>query len=440
MDDMIEAANDDDVQDETGHQQEQEYHDEDNDPQSTDSTFDMTLATAHSYLGNDLEILRGRTLLDNGIYINLPLWLPEADWSKKIILFPGQTLPIMERDVFSIEMLRKCIAKDRTFGVASEIDINCIGTTAEIYEYLEIPNANEIRVKAKGRQRFKILKLRNASTRRVTADVQILPEIILPSPFFEHRLVSLDRLRVIPTNEVTAKQYRNLTKKESVLTPWPAWVHHQYNSRLLSLDIQKYLQFVQSKFIARGSNIPTDPIDLSFWVAQNVIIAPRDMMTLLKQDCAISRLQLQAKLLAKLTDKIFVCKTCRSQIAKQTDVFPMNQEGIQSAYVNPHGAIHETVTLSHAQCLNLVPGPPSTDYSWFPGYAWTIASCATCYTHMGWIFTATRSDLKPKSFWGLLRTALTWGDREKYYDEWDDSYDHSDPDSHHIPESETSSD
>lgn len=34
-------------------------------------------------------------------------------------------------------------------------------------------------------------------------------------------------------------------------------------------------------------------------------------------------------------------------------------------------------------------------------YAWTIANCATCETHMGWLFTATNRKLKPKSFWGI---------------------------------------
>ena len=25
--------------------------------------------------------------------------------------------------------------------------------------------------------------------------------------------------------------------------------------------------------------------------------------------------------------------------------------------------------------------------SWFPGYSWTIAYCASCYSHLGWRFT-----------------------------------------------------
>lgn len=112
-------------------------------------------------MGNDLEVLRGRTLLDNGIYIDLPLLADNT-----VILFPGQTLPMMVKyDVRTIEMIRKCMKKDRTFGVASfNFDQGLpIGTTAEIYEYSENREVEGVRMKAKGRQRFKILKIKAVS-------------------------------------------------------------------------------------------------------------------------------------------------------------------------------------------------------------------------------------------------------------------------------------
>lgn len=39
-------------------------------------------------------------------------------------------------------------------------------------------------------------------------------------------------------------------------------------------------------------------------------------------------------------------------------------------------------------------------------YAWTVAQCRTCRSHMGWKFTATKKDLSPIRFWGLTRSAL----------------------------------
>lgn len=44
----------------------------------------------------------------------------------------------------------------------------------------------------------------------------------------------------------------------------------------------------------------------------------------------------------------------------------------------------------------------STEYSWFPGYAWQIAQCADCQTHIGWRFSVSKGEkLTPKVFYGL---------------------------------------
>ena len=51
---------------------------------------------------------------------------------------------------------------------------------------------------------------------------------------------------------------------------------------------------------------------------------------------------------------------------------------LQAAYVNPGGHVHDTLTLSRASNLRLV-GRSSTEYSWFPGYAWTIIECLGCW-------------------------------------------------------------
>jgi hypothetical protein len=52
-------------------------------------------------------------------------------------------------------------------------------------------------------------------------------------------------------------------------------------------------------------------------------------------------------------------------------------------------------------------GQPSGEFSWFPGYTWTIASCRICNEHLGWIFHSPDSDI---NFQTLIVTRL----REKY--------------------------
>ncbi|KAG7190065.1 hypothetical protein KM043_006206 [Ampulex compressa] len=365
--------------------------------QFPESTFDLTLPASHSYLGHNLEELRGRTILDDGIYMNLPLLVKQS-----MVLFPGQTLPMTVFDKQIIKMFHTCIQNDRTFGVVRLDDerIVAIGTTAEIYEYTDGDLVQGFRLKAKGRQRFKILRVTIHGYNKISANVKILPEITLGPPFLEERLASLDRLRVRITNKEDVKKQERVENFEAIITPWPAWVYRQYDPMRLSSIIRRRLEFIEK----RGSIIPTDPTDLSFWVAQNLVLSDHERIALLNYDCAISRLQREIKHLVE--DKAFVCGRCDSFIGKQSHIFPMSKEGPQGTYCNPAGAIHDTVTLYHAEGLVLNRMRPSTESSWFPGYAWTIASCKTCNMHMGWKFTAVESDLRPVSFWGLASKNL----------------------------------
>lgn len=53
--------------------------------------------------------------------------------------------------------------------------------------------------------------------------------------------------------------------------------------------------------------------------------------------------------------------------------------------VNPHGFVFHFGCFARAEgCLVL--GPPTAEASWFPGFAWEIALCAACKTHLGWAF------------------------------------------------------
>jgi hypothetical protein len=66
-------------------------------------------------------------------------------------------------------------------------------------------------------------------------------------------------------------------------------------------------------------------------------------------------------------------------------------------------------------------GRPSTQDSWFPGYAWTIAYCARCYSHLGWKFTlvadtATRNASATQRAGGIT----TSRDHEQSEDEEED--------------------
>lgn len=69
--------------------------------------------------------------------------------------------------------------------------------------------------------------------------------------------------------------------------------------------------------------------------------------------------------------------------------------------VNPSGADFHVGCFSEAP--GCVPSGPATRFwTWFPGYAWRLASCRACGAHLGWAF-----DGDGGAFWGLILTRLT---------------------------------
>lgn len=73
----------------------------------------------------------------------------------------------------------------------------------------------------------------------------------------------------------------------------------------------------------------------------------------------------------------------------------------QGAKISVHGAHeHRRVNPSgvgfHLGCFADAPGclaegTPTTFWTWFPGYAWQIASCRGCGDHLGWAFQGERA-------------------------------------------------
>ncbi|KAL5014117.1 hypothetical protein ScPMuIL_008387 [Solemya velum] len=150
-------------------------------------TFDKSLPSAHSYLGEDLEELRGRTILDENSQVMLPIVsLPG------VVLIPGQIIPLSLFHQHTIAMIKSSVEADKTFGVVASRysadenthNLASIGTTAEIYsvkdETDDRTGISTMRVKARGRQRFEIIETRRSSTGILMAKVTILPELTMP--------------------------------------------------------------------------------------------------------------------------------------------------------------------------------------------------------------------------------------------------------------------
>ena len=337
------------------------------------------------------------------------------------------------------------IETSKTFGVVSlrwrdesSSGAGVVGTTAEIFQYQEGEGeAAGLKIKARGRQRFRILSTRRQVDGNLVGEVRMLVDRELQEPLSMLRLKSWDRLATFPDSdasesvspeEETSKQscfsFLSLLKPSSsvspgkrgrpqqkqrvrrkypgeILSPLPPWVWDLYSPTSLVTRVRQELSKNDSSYAsANMSGVPSDPTELSWWVTSNLPLQDNLRTRMLELNCPVQRLRLALSFMSQC--RVLVCRNCGKQLGDQANIFSMSKEGPQGAFVNPSGHLHETLTLFKAKNLRLV-GRPSSEYSWFPGYAWTITECLGCWSHIGWKFTATQSKLSPAKFYGFSR-------------------------------------
>ncbi len=78
---------------------------------------------------------------------------------------------------------------------------------------------------------------------------------------------------------------------------------------------------------------------------------------------------------------------------------------IVHVFMNPGGFVFEIECFSKAPGARAA-GSPSTEWSWFPGHAWTTELCAGCASHVGWRFDASSGG---GTFHGLVRDRIAEG-------------------------------
>ncbi|KAH1245037.1 Protein cereblon [Glycine max] len=216
-------------------------------------------------------------------------------------------------------------------------------------------------------------------------------------------------LRVIEPRLVAAVE-RALTQDDIPYTIGVIRIHRDIATRRTkSASIGTTAGVFQKWFCNRMVGMPDmdslikKPDVLSFHIASKIPVSESTRQEFLDIDSIAYRLRREIELLESID--LIRCKSCETIIAKRSDMLIMSSEGPLSAYVNSGGYVHEIMTLYKANGLALT-GSAVADHSWFPGYAWTIATCATCKKQIGWLFTARNKQLKPSSFWGIRSCQL----------------------------------
>ena len=119
---------------------------------------------------------------------------------------------------------------------------------------------------------------------------------------------------------------------------------------------------------------------------------------LLAAPSTVARLRMELQMLknANVEDMAIVCENCGTPLAALTELVVMSEEGASGVYVNPHGVVHDMLTVGSTEPGAIaLQGTAQTEHSWFPGYAWTIAYCSRCFQHLagGSSRTGTRPTL-----------------------------------------------
>jgi len=121
----------------------------------------------------------------------------------------------------------------------------------------------------------------------------------------------------------------------------------------------------------------------------------------LEENSVNGRLQRELALISQ--DFNLACKDCQTVFCSSAQVISLSTEGFGVPYVNSGGYVHDLLTVNEVRNAHAV-GRASAEYSWFPGYKWTIHQCDGCNEHIGWKFTSSK--LNPNQFWGLTRRCL----------------------------------
>jgi hypothetical protein len=79
-----------------------------------------------------------------------------------------------------------------------------------------------------------------------------------------------------------------------------------------------------------------------------------------------------------------LCRSCGSPVTTEAERIAIEGQHVHRR-TNPSGIDFEFGCFGAASGAETV-GEPTTDFSWFAGYAWIYSVCRSCTAHLGWHF------------------------------------------------------
>lgn len=94
-------------------------------------------------------------------------------------------------------------------------------------------------------------------------------------------------------------------------------------------------------------------------------------------------------------DDPILCRACSRGITSVAAAIAVSGSH-HHRFINPAGLTYRIGCFSAAPgCM--VYGRPTMEFTWFSGFAWSLAFCRNCYLHLGWHYQSPE-----RSFFGLI--------------------------------------
>lgn len=97
--------------------------------------------------------------------------------------------------------------------------------------------------------------------------------------------------------------------------------------------------------------------------------------------------------------RALLCSRCLHPITSRQEETAVNGRHTH-VFANPGGMVFEVGCFRSASGCGHA-GLPTLEFTWFDGYAWQVAVCSGCVSHIGWYYTSSDG-----SFYGLILNRL----------------------------------
>lgn len=238
--------------------------------------FDDELPMNHTYLGSNMDAVRGTNYYEPGKVYDIPVWPHHS------MVFPGEILPMI-MIAESIFARTPESNEGLTFGIyfADEIENDkAYGVICQVFEK-GLDEHGHITVKSKAHQRFIIINnedglgiMRNHS---YYAKVRILPEFVLPDPFNLNMSNPMMKFNQSPCQSNRVKNILSFSNR------WPKFVYDQYSIAAINEKVERYLAML-------NISSPDDPVLKSFWLARNVPLNQAERLKIFASNCVNKRM------------------------------------------------------------------------------------------------------------------------------------------------------